>query len=439
MGYNLSTMTKKSRYLLIAFGFVVFFLFAPIIFLYVSGISYDFASGKFFQTGILSVITEPKTVNIFLGNTLLAKSSGNIKFLLPNEYNVKLQKEGFFDWTKRLEVKAKEVTWAAGKTDKIFLLKNPPALNALDSSVIDFAVGSGTLAYLSQKQFVFASLSNPEKNNKYPLPKIVNKIQLSPNGKIALLTGLPLELKTAPEILIFSSSSKKFTDISELFSNPDEIKFSSDNELYALENQILYMINLGQQTKTLLLNNVLTFTFQENNIYYIQKNGNSEDLMAAQMPLAESIALFKNLPANNRAEIVVSAKKAVFLLLDGTLYQVNHSLDKIAQTVSEWNFDSNQNSIIYGHSGEISYSGGSDNNFITRSGMALKNPALNLATGYAFVFKDKTLSAIELDTRDHQNEYPLYTANQPEKFWVDESAKNILVLDNGQLKNLQIR
>jgi hypothetical protein len=434
-------MTKKIRYLLICAGFAIFLLLAPITFLYLNGVTFDFSSRKFVQTGILSVASEPKTLNISLNGGLAAKSAGNIRFLKPGEYNVQLQKEGFFDWTKRLAIKAGEVTQAAQRSAKIFLLRKPPLLSNIDPSVIDFTSKAGTLAYLAQSQLIIAPLDGLEQKEKYPLPKPANGVQLSSDGGVVLLTQPPQASNAAPTILTFNRASSKFTDISALFSQPADIKFSNDNGLYVLENQILYQVDVQRPAKTALLNNVSAFAFQGNNLYYIQKNGEFQELMAAQPPFAEGLPLLINLPSFKKAEIIVSSKKTAFLLLDNALYQISASLEPISENVSEWNFDAKEISIIYQHGGEISFSDPvRDNfNFITRSSLPLKNPALNLTVGYAFVFKDKTLVAIELDTRDHQNEYPLYVASQPKKFLVDPEAKNILVLDGEMLENLQIR
>ena len=86
-------MSKKTRYLLLLLGFVFFILFAPIMVFYVTGLKYDLKTGKFESTGILAMRSTPSSVNVLLNGKIVRKSDGDIKFLLPGEYNLSLQKK----------------------------------------------------------------------------------------------------------------------------------------------------------------------------------------------------------------------------------------------------------------------------------------------------------------------------------------------------------
>ena len=106
-------MTNKSRYLIILLGTLVFAVLAPLIVLYVRGITFNFQTRSFEATGIIAISSEPKTADIFLNGKLAKHGSGDIKFLSPGEYQLELKNDGYYSWNKRFKVMPGEVTLAS--------------------------------------------------------------------------------------------------------------------------------------------------------------------------------------------------------------------------------------------------------------------------------------------------------------------------------------
>src|SRR5574340_748921 len=119
-------MTQSSRYILILAGFILFLVAAPVIIMYVRGFTYDFKNNKFVSTGILAVRSDPKSANVYLDGKLKRKNSADLKFLAPREYDLELQKDGYLTWSKRLQVRPGQVTWAGPVGSKIFLFHSNP-------------------------------------------------------------------------------------------------------------------------------------------------------------------------------------------------------------------------------------------------------------------------------------------------------------------------
>jgi hypothetical protein len=428
-------MSKKTRYLIILAGFIVFFLLAPAIVFYISGVAYDFGAKKFIKTGTLNANSDPKKVNIYVDGQLERKTSGNIKFLISKEYNIEIKKDGYFEWFKRLKVEPGKVTWAA-QVQKIFLLINPPVQTKIDEGVTDFASLNKILLYIKNGELAVGSTSNPLQNTKIKIPKPVNKIQISPNAKFAVLTSNQ-EPTSSPSILLFDLETAAFKDLSGLFSYIPEVKFAG-NDIYALSEKNLYKIN-ASGLKTAVLKNISAFALSDNNLYFIQNSEGINNLYVSELPSLEKTLLAQNLPAFNNAQIIINSKKEGFVVLDKTLYQIGSRLETIANSVDEWNMGLDNSSLIYSSSGELGYFSGNNENLITRTSNQLRNLALDTASNYAFYLKGGNLEAVELDTRDHQNEYVLYQSQQLQKFGLDNTAKNIFVLDGEDLKVLQIR
>ena len=59
--------------------------------------------------------------------------------------------------------------------------------------------------------------------------------------------------------------------------------------------------------------------------------------------------------------------------------------------------------------------------------------------GYAVFQKENEIDAVELDTRDRQNQYVLYNGADIKKTVADSNGQNLVVLDGDELKIVTIR
>jgi len=385
------------------------------------------------------VRSEPAKIDLQINGHTLRKSQGDIKFLKTGEYNVNISAQNYQPWSKRLTVWADQVTWANPAPKNIFLFLKDPSLQLAGSGVLDFYSDGKNLSFLTEKNLVISPLGNLGKSQNYTLPKPADTILPSADGSLLILENSAQS--SLPEILIFNSGDKSFSDISTLFSSQPKLVFSDNNTLYAQQGQDLYRVDWSVGKKTLLLSGIRDFTVSANTIYALQQKPSGLSLQAVSLPNLDQQALVNQLPQFSQSAIFVNYQKQILLNLDGTLYNVNSGLQKIAEDISVQKFDAQANTLIFIHAGEISsYNFASQtSDFISRSSETLKNPLLNQYVNYAFFFNGQSLSAAELDTRDRQNQYMFYKATQPQKFYVDSQAKNILVLDVGSLKIIKIR
>ena len=128
---------KTRRYLYITF-ILAFLTITPAVWLYAAG--YKLGSGfKFEKTGILIFDSEPHGATIYLNDkiqksfiqsltkpdTAIIKTPAKIKGLLPEEYSVRLELDGYWPWEKKLEIKGEQSTYA----ENITLFRNNLPLN----------------------------------------------------------------------------------------------------------------------------------------------------------------------------------------------------------------------------------------------------------------------------------------------------------------------
>lgn len=433
-------MDKKIRYLLLTGITLLFLILAPVVVLYVRGEVFDFQTKQFVQTGILALRAEPKDTQVFLDGQLVSNSAKDLKFLFPKDYDIQLKKTGYQTWQKRLSVAPAQVTWASPTAGNIFLFLTSPEANGLAGQIQDFYFWpkTDTLAALGPDNLVILSATNPNNGSTLALPKTVSVIAAaSPDG-----TQLMLQAGTssAPTNLYVNLSSRQITDLSALFNGPVAWQFSG-NRLYALNNENLYQVAPANSTKKLLQTKVEAMTFLNNDLYLLKEATSTSALEVTPDPAEPGQDILAGLPEFKQAQIIVSFEKQIFLMADGTLYEIGGNLEPLSSNVTAWNFDSDSSSLVFFHDGELDYFNPFDNNvhFISRSGGELGNPLLRLDMSQSFFTDGNTVKALELDTRDHQNGCDLYRGTDVKKIALSGDGKTLIVLDGNDIKAVTIR
>ncbi len=101
-------MTKTTKRWLFYSAVVIFALSSYVIILYAQGYKYSFSEAKFFRTGSIFVkANEDARVYMndkFLNSTSFFGNSYTISGLLPKQYTVRLQKDNFSSWQKKVIV-----------------------------------------------------------------------------------------------------------------------------------------------------------------------------------------------------------------------------------------------------------------------------------------------------------------------------------------------
>jgi hypothetical protein len=431
-------MTKKSRYLLILVGFIFFLILAPLIVLYVRGISYDFASRDFIHTGILAVRTEPKDVDIYLDGKLKRSGSGDISFLKKDQYQITLKSKNYQDWNKRLSISAGQVTWANQQNNYIYLFYSNPLVTPVGENILDFYGDPSKTLYLKTGLATLQTSGYLGQTKIFEVPKSLDKILSADSGNKNFILGSA----STTEILVvyLNTDSDKAIDLSNLFTTQPKILFLGE-DIFALSQNSLYQVDPKTKTKKLLLKSVKTFCPQGSSLYYIQENDGVYSLNLIQAPFNQNQILLSNIAPFDQGDLYVSFNKQIFLLTNNTLYQAMGKMEKVADNVTASNFDIQDSNFAIFHSGEFDYLDffASGLNFITRTSQALDQLQIKNNIDYAFYSVDNKIGAIELDSRDSQNQYNIYTGQSLKKFSLDSSGQNILILDGSDLKSIKIR
>jgi len=122
-------MTLKLRFSLIGIGIVIFLIITPVLVLYARGFTIDWHNKKIVKTGAVVIKTDPAKALVFLNGKLQANlTPRNIRFLSPGDYDIRIEKDNYQPWTKRLTVKSQLVTWVNANREFITLFLKQPKL-----------------------------------------------------------------------------------------------------------------------------------------------------------------------------------------------------------------------------------------------------------------------------------------------------------------------
>ena len=145
-------MTKRTRTMLFFLLGVIFFSFAPAIILYSQGYRFSWSEKQFSKVGAFYLNITPTRAEVLVNEKSIGKTAHVLGTTLtkdfpPGIYSVRVQKEGYHSWEKRLEIFPKQVTEAKNIT----LLPVDPAFVVLKDNVRAIWFGPNKTEALLQK------------------------------------------------------------------------------------------------------------------------------------------------------------------------------------------------------------------------------------------------------------------------------------------------
>jgi len=167
-------MTKRTRTILFLALGAIFFLLAPAMILYSQGYRFNWEEKQFSKVGAFYLSIIPTRAEVLVNQKSIGKTARVLgttltKDFSPGMYSVRVQKEGYHSWEKRLEIFPKQVT----EVKHITLLSADPAFSVLQDNVRTIWVGPNKTEALLQKMNPKDTwtlfLWDIQKNLEYPL------------------------------------------------------------------------------------------------------------------------------------------------------------------------------------------------------------------------------------------------------------------------------
>jgi WD40 repeat protein len=458
-------MNKKVRNILFFTLVAIFLIAAPFFILHSQGYRIDFENKKLTQTGALFFKIEPGRSEVLISKDKLKKTSflfhsALIENLVPKKYNIEVLKEGYFSWSKELEVKAKTVTESKGI---VLIPKNPEITIA--------SKGTQQIWELPDKRNYI--LLDEERENSWALKTydiekrlktyLVKEtdfdsteaqfldLKVSSNGKkIVLKVGvheqiryylLEIDNPLEPVLLTFFNS-----DITKIAFDP-----SNDEYIIYTKNNILFKYDTEKQQYFPILNkenqfipNIVSYEIVHNDIYFLNSSGiltktnssfnsfeelNEEELLIKK-ETPYSIKIFNDfifVVENKKAFLLNKEKKAFEVFFDGLEYlKPSPDYTKLAygSTHEMW-------FMYLQEAYEGSKKNPRDKEFLVRTSKDIKGLTW-LNSSYIAYNENETIKITETDTRDKLNIVEIAQIENLELLW-NEVKKELLILSSSNL------
>lgn len=439
----------------IALVFIIaFFITAPLLIFYTAGFRYNYKKAQVQRTGTLIVKTTPQNAQVYLNSKLLATTTPvRENNVLPDKYEIKISKQGYYPWQKKLDFRPQETTFI----EDVLLFPQGQAEKISDNKIsfISFSPGGG-YALFETKEFEqdFLYLLNL---NNYRQKLIFNDDKSWKELSVLWAKDDSKALINIDDQLLVATTifPQQKIDIQKQINktdrNPINLKWDDDsNILYWQDKNTIFELNILAQTNTKLFTsakneNFSDFLVNNNEIYLIEDINGTKFLTRQKLDNAKKLAAIELKSADYYFDGFVQNHLILFEKNYNTLFIFNPELDRIVfnkENIQTIELASQDDFLSIITKQEISYLRLDENelreNNITRYSDGLSEAHwAHTTANYLFALQDKKISALELDNRDKRFtlEFPIPDI---ETFVINSNDTAIIFLQDGYLYQLPI-
>jgi len=440
----------------IALAFIIaFFITAPLLIFYTAGFRYNFKKAQVQRTGTLIVKTTPKNAQVSLnGKLLTATTPIRENNVLPDEYEITIEKAGYYPWQKKLEVHPQETTFI----EDVLLFPQSQSEKISDNkiSLLSFSPG-GSYALFETREFeqdflYLLNLNNFRQKlifNNDKSWKDLSVLWAKDDSKALINIDHQLLVATT----IFPQQKIDLQEqLNKLEAKPTNLKWDENdsNILYWQEKNTISELNILAQTNTKIFTsakdeNFSDFLIKNNEVYLIEDINGTKFLTKQKLDDTKKLAAIELKSADYYFDGFVQNHLLLFEKNYNTLFIFNPELDRIIfnkENVQAVELASQDNFLSIITKQEISYlkldeSELRENNITRYSNGLSETHWAHTTANYLFSLQDKKISALELDERDKRFtlEFPIPNI---EKFIVNSNDAAIIFLQDGYLYQLPI-
>jgi hypothetical protein len=277
------------------------------------GYSYDFRTNRFVLNGLLVISSQPGSASITLGERVLNRRTPYRTTIEAAEYDLKISKPGYRDWSKRISVQPTQVTWVQYP---ILLPDKIEAERFITSGSVKFLVpnrdhkrfayiteGEGSGLWVTgldrQPTRIYTPVELPDRP-----PETLLSAEWSDDSSHLLVQS---RVGEAVKYLVVASEPAPAINLTDLFRFEfNQLKFSPRDwrQLYWISPEGLRRIDLEAQTASAVLaDRVKNYTFADDRLLLIQTTdiGQSVVGLDSRGNKQELIASIPDSPAYNMA------------------------------------------------------------------------------------------------------------------------------------------
>ncbi len=400
-----------------------FIVIAPLISFYAAGykikLSWPMDIKQILQkTGMFIFDTKPSGAKIYINNKQrqqfltkyfsgkngsFIKTPAKIKNILPGEYDVKLELEGFWPWQKKLSIYPGQTTIV----ENIYLFKKDLPMRINEAAIQNFFISLDKKFLLLEDDKKIIDLNN--ENKIIEPPDIIDKIQTvkwSPdNKKIVINTTI---------FYINDNNINSYISLDKLIGKDiKNIKWNENsNEIFYQDNNSINSFDLNSRHSKTMLDNEACYEYliKDNYIFLVSNSDKSTELKIFSSKTKELIRKidlpfsleYKFINSGHQTLNLIDAKHNIIYLIE-PLAKINPIKDVINNIkYTQW-IDNER--LLYANDFEIWLY--NFNNYkktlLTRISQPINEIAWHPSNNYVIYSTDKNINIIELDEREKRN------------------------------------
>lgn len=465
-------MNLKTRRILFIFCAVLFLTAAPAVILYTAGFRYSAEAKKIIQTGIIYLTVKPSEgIKIFadgkeVRENLITRGVIDKEYILnnliPKSYNVKITRDGFWNWEKNLTVSKGLMTYASPlllpREPKNELLVSGPSVQQSNHAVIwspspDFTKIS-YLSYAAGNASVvvkdLVSGKTQEKSLKETLGLADGaKIVWSPDSR-----NFALIFPDNPRRIVFASVKNETINLAESVLNSDLNNgvWSEKNDLFiylSAKGEIFALNPNDLESARKITDSAAGFDLLNNDVYYLNSANPFIYKTHFDNPSVKEQVSFApiSFSAEKEAEIIISPQEKIAVVTgEKKLFILDNNgipvyLDGGVEAAK---FSQNDQDLLYNSDFEIfTYSVQNDSRqLVTRLSQKVKNVAWYNDYNHIWFANGNILKNIESDSRSSRNVYDfLNFASEPKQIFYDNVSNAVYYdqAENGKLSIYRVK
>lgn len=412
-------MSKKLRDFIFNTFVVIFVIATVFLSLYASGYKFNFKRPIDFnrvlvRTGMIDIETEPKDASIYLNGKLQPtpsfdlfkkehlKTPAKIRNIIPGEYNISLEKEGYWPYQEKIYVHSGQTTIL----ENINLYKSSnPSLKAItkessDKENIIISPNNNYIFLKDSKEII--NLKNEEIRDISE--ELNNKLNSEDdfkakwcNNEMLFINGIFFSPKNQTNDLDYSSLIGK---------NTSHWKFNEDlNRVYYKNNNSLYYFDISNKQVYTIINNInfIDYFAEEENVFYVSTKEDNNYYLSKYNLEENKVINEISLPKNSNYTFKDNNINYLSLFdnQNNVLYFVNkEEIDKGTRKISfvnDWQW-ADDNTVFYINDWEVNMFNlkNGEKYLINRFSEILNDIILNNKESYIIVTDDKNIRVIDL-------------------------------------------
>ena len=337
-------MNKNQRTIFFFTMVVIFLIIGPSIIMYSQGYRFDIKKFQFVETGGIYIKAFPEEAFLYIDDEYINKTSFFtrdilIQNLLPENYNIRIEKDGYHLWEKNLEIESKKVTEAK----YIILFNENINFNNIENRISSFYPNDNQIIFLNNLNELF--LYRPSGINK-----ILNSIQSPDNiENISFLSNENIIIKTSTGLYYLLDIENKKTKLIRSFNIETKNINNRNSKLVYQFNNSIYEIDPKEDSPKLISRDKIdAFTVENNSI--IALRGNNVVKLYDLTRTEELLYSFEDYNENYDYQIMFIEKELFIIENNKNLYflnRENNTFESKIKSQEELKYTSFFNKILF--------------------------------------------------------------------------------------------